>query len=290
MKKLEFDRGGRPVNNEDFQTLQNELSEAIFAPFAGRGAFIVSGCQVSAAPGNTWNVAAGLVVLDGEMRRFRGAASVALPAQFQLGAFDFVDARPYQTGGTKPCIRERPALLVAPNPAYAAGEFLLLDTWGGLRLRDLERAAARSLGEVQQLAALVTVEYDTTGRGRPGTAAWGWALANGQNGTADLRGMFLLGHNPDRGNDGRGGNLTANAVGGGGGAETHRLSLAEMPRHSHTYTDRYTIERDAIDAGSNSRRDQDTTETKTTSIAGGDLAHNNMPPYYVLAMRQWVGL
>jgi microcystin-dependent protein len=143
--------------------------------------------------------------------------------------------------------------------------------------------------------------YDATGRGWPDLAGAGWALCNGQNGTADLRERFVAGL-------GSGGDY--NAVGKTGGAARVALTVPQLPphahtmqtagEHTHTYPDRYTVERNAIDSGDDRRRDQDTTETKTTSAAGnhqhvinetGDgQAHENRPPFYVLVAREWVGL
>lgn len=60
-----------------------------------------------------------------------------------------------------------------------------------------------------------------------------WALCNGQtiNGvqTPDLRGRFVLGV-------GQGAGLSERSIGDRGGAEEHRLTLAEMPRHAHRFT------------------------------------------------------
>lgn len=64
------------------------------------------------------------------------------------------------------------------------------------------------------------------------TAPDDWALCNGQtiNGvqTPDLRGRFVLGV-------GQGGGLSERSIGDRGGAEDHRLTLAEMPRHAHRF-------------------------------------------------------
>jgi microcystin-dependent protein len=112
----------------------------------------------------------------------------------------------------------------------------------------------------------------------------GWALCNGQNATPDLRGRFILGH-------GAGDGITAI-----GGARTHTLSTNEMPSHTHglfsaadddgwcgqgncgvQLSDRYTND--------NGKNITDITSGSLTKIlnSGGNQAHNNMPPYYVLA-------
>jgi microcystin-dependent protein len=69
------------------------------------------------------------------------------------------------------------------------------------------------------------------------------------------------------------------AVGTTGGEETHVLLTAEMPTHNHS------IRCDAKNTvGSEVRRPRpadtaDTDQDVSTTDTGGDLAHNNMPPY-----------
>ena len=52
----------------------------------------------------------------------------------------------------------------------------------------------------------------------------GWLLCNGSNGTPDLRDRFIVGTGGSYG------------VGFTGGEVTHTLTIAEMPRHNHTFT------------------------------------------------------
>lgn len=290
MKQVFAELGGRPFANDDLVTLQAELTAAVQAQFLGKGPFILSGCQVSGS-GPAYNVAAGIVCLDGQLLRFSGAGAVTLPMQFQADAAVFSDPRPYQTGGTKNCMREVPAVLVASDPTYTTGEFLSLDTWGGKRWEDVVRASVRSLSEVQQLVNLATADYEggftlTTGLGKPGTEAWGWALCNGNNGTADLRGMFILGYNPSRGNDGRGNNITVNSLGDGGGKEAVTLSTANLPPVPAGTLDVATYTGNGSGnlspSGSNGWAGR-------PPLGGAGTPLDARPPFYVLAFRQWVG-
>lgn len=61
------------------------------------------------------------------------------------------------------------------------------------------------------------------------TAPAGWAICDGNNSTPDLRGRFILG-------SGQGAGLTARVRQQTGGVEKHKLTVAEMPSHSHSYT------------------------------------------------------
>jgi len=110
----------------------------------------------------------------------------------------------------------------------------------------------------------------------------GWYLCNGSNSTPDLRGKFVYG---------AGG---AYAVGATGGAETHTLSEAEMPVHTHiqnSHTHSYSAggAADTFDSGPYSynvinfaARTSGAT-TATNQNAGSGSAHNNLPPYHALA-------
>ena len=108
----------------------------------------------------------------------------------------------------------------------------------------------------------------------------GWGLCDGTSypaadgtGTVqspDLRGRFVLG-------SGQGANLTARTNGQTGGAETHTLTVAEMPSHNHQIG--IGLASNGTYSGSSIGR----VVTGNTDNAGGGAAHNNMPPFYVLA-------
>ena len=105
----------------------------------------------------------------------------------------------------------------------------------------------------------------------------GWALCNGANGTPDLRGRFIVGYNPS--------DAAYNTTGKTGGEAFHTLSIDEMPSHTHDYgdvrdSDSYPGGGDGEGAGNASGR-SDT--SRTTAAKGTGLAHENRPPYFVLA-------
>ncbi len=131
--------------------------------------------------------------------------------------------------------------------------------------------------------------------------------ANGVNATApssdkfrlpDLQGRFIVGYNPNN-NDYK---LIANA----GGETSHKLQLNELPQHNHAVDDYYGMEnsgkiKEAIQGGNLygkyvslnkyylgwNASDWDNNsilyETHNTADAGSGDAHENRPPYYVLA-------
>jgi microcystin-dependent protein len=129
------------------------------------------------------------------------------------------------------------------------------------------------------------------------TVPTGWAICDGSTvnnrATPDLRGRFVLG-------SGSGSGLTTRTLGYSGGEENHTLTVNEMPGHTHSVTDPgHTHAYWDPTSGSYKGLDHDDNGTAveypdvsnvgssktgiTLGSKGGDNAHNNMPPYYVLA-------
>lgn len=110
----------------------------------------------------------------------------------------------------------------------------------------------------------------------------GWQLCDGTNGTPDLRDKFVLGAG------------TTHAVGETGGEETHVLSVAEMPSHSHiqrmpNMSNQNNLINMTYASGSQniSRYEASSASGRsnspvTTANNGSSQSHNNMPPYYTL--------
>jgi len=104
-----------------------------------------------------------------------------------------------------------------------------------------------------------------TGASAPG----GWALCDGNNGTPDLRGRFILGQSQSY------------RLGRQGGEETHTLTVDEMPSHNHSGIPAPAD--NCFKEGGCSGTRRHVSETNFSNNAGGSKPHNNMPPYYVLA-------
>jgi microcystin-dependent protein len=83
----------------------------------------------------------------------------------------------------------------------------------------------------------------------------------------DTRGRALVGV-------GTGTGLTARALGATGGAETHQLSIGEMPAHTHLVG--------AGGSGGGGRTDGGVSPTRDSGSAGSNQAHNNMQPFLAL--------
>jgi microcystin-dependent protein len=133
------------------------------------------------------------------------------------------------------------------------------------------------------------------------TAPTGWALCDGQNGTPDLRGRFIVGVGQNQ-TPASGDNNPNYAIGPGTGMNAVTLTTAEMPTHNHGVSDpahnhselRFDqISTDWRSGGASSpgngtgRNATTTTGFGFTGISiqntGGNLPHENRPPYYALA-------
>ena len=98
----------------------------------------------------------------------------------------------------------------------------------------------------------------------------GWALCNGENGTPDLRGRFVLGSSDSY------------AIGDVGGESEVTLTVEQMPSHNHVY-DRAMSASSKLQSGTSTFGTVSSRLNANSTSAGNNQPHNNMPPYYVLA-------
>lgn len=98
----------------------------------------------------------------------------------------------------------------------------------------------------------------------------GWALCNGENGTPDLRGRFVLGVSD------------THAMGETGGSENVTLTVEQMPKHTHDFQENFGYVNSGGYTGIYFQK-INTNYFIESKMAGGDQPHPNMPPYYTLA-------
>lgn len=96
----------------------------------------------------------------------------------------------------------------------------------------------------------------------------------------DLRGRFVVGHNPS--------DADYSSYGKAGGEKQHTLTIEEMPSHGHGQNLWTGASGDWKGGGRNSWPNATswhdrTTPFGTTDSTGGSSPHENRPPYYVLA-------
>lgn len=133
--------------------------------------------------------------------------------------------------------------------------------------------------------------------GNSNTIPAGWVLCDGNNGTPNLSGRFIVGldnNDPDY-----------NSVGRAGGEKWHAISVAELPAHSHSGETNDTTQGISLpqgggiggshvlaaaahNAGWNDGALRHT-HSFTTNNTGGNQPFDNRPPYYVLAYIMYKG-
>jgi len=100
-------------------------------------------------------------------------------------------------------------------------------------------------------------------------------------------GWRLCAHLADRFILGAGGSY---GVGATGGAKEHTLTVEEMPAHAHGLTGQYlSADGDFANWRDYVNGQHPNNKGKWTGSAGGNLPHNNMPPFYALAYIEYVG-
>lgn len=128
------------------------------------------------------------------------------------------------------------------------------------------------------------------------TIPTGWALCDGTNTTPNLADRFVLGRGTRRNIGAIGGSETVTLITDNLPAHTHNASLGNAGNHSHATTTGNptkgsipfygTIGTENL-LGTNSQSQTgavgDHTHSVTVSNTGGGTAHDNMPPFYVLA-------
>jgi microcystin-dependent protein len=186
--------------------------------------------------------------------------------------------------GTLPTVNPAAKLTVVGNQSIGSASFtqdsvppansLIVQTWVGIGTRT--RVSGRELDVRGQVGVTGTVtasefigegvvppgtitmfsgatyssaNFANTGLGNVGTPYFGWALCNGQNGTPDLRGRFVVGQRNSFGTGSPSGvpgqqydntseyNNADYDLHDTGGEREPTLTVAQMPSHDHTITD-----------------------------------------------------
>ena len=100
----------------------------------------------------------------------------------------------------------------------------------------------------------------------------GFVLCDGNHGTPDLRGRFVVGHHPSNGDY---------DVDDTGGEESVTLTVNQIPAHTHTYVDQYVAINNGYRPWPANNNDCAARDVNSGSTGGGQ-SHENRPPYYAL--------
>jgi len=185
-----------------------------------------------------------------------------------------------------------------------AGDALFIDPNGRVVIGgDLQVTGRTGVGTNVNVAGTVTAtSFEGLGSvprgailmwsGNPAQLPAGWVLCDGGHNTPNLKGRFIVGYDPN--------DIEYNQLKNTGGEKRHQLTISEMPAHSHsgqTDSSRLSLKITGLIGGTHGlaaaadqgTRNFDHRHNFTTAVQGGGAAHENRPPYYVLAYIMYVG-
>lgn len=285
MKELRELQGGYPRAADYLLNLQTELLTATNGLFKALDIdLVLAGCSITDHGNGTVSISAGLIYISGEILRFDGAANIVADGTktFVKGNYVTTDSHQFADLQNKDLYKEAKAIIgdySSSNQIKIRAALTNLKTY----IADLVAGAAFK-GEKRVIVdfdGTFLNNFDASGLGIASPYI-GWALGNGNNDAPDYRGRTGIGAgrytSPIDGQqiDYVAGNKTAGYT--YGGEDRHKLTIPEMPKHSHNSKE--PDDSNNFDNGS-ATRFGDFPVTRATSETGGDLPHNNMQPYVV---------
>jgi microcystin-dependent protein len=284
--------GGHPAVLNDLRWSANGIYQAFQGMLAAfdpdlQNVLILSGCEQT-INNNVITIQEGYVSFFGEIC-YVPAHSFASPNTAQkvywrrITIYDNEGLKTYQNGSVVDTYAERIAKKEAhQNPPP--------DTYEAALSRNIYQIINKNIDSVPERAILMW-------SGAIGTIPTGYTLCDGQNGTPDLRGRFVLGVDPRSVNPSNGiWDPNYGNVGNTGGEKSHKLTVDEMPSHQHSIDieQSTSIPSDPsaliIPNAFQGTGDYDPVDVAgATGSKGENLPHNNLPPYYVIAFIMKVG-
>lgn len=261
-KTATLDAGG----NLDFNALQRagsllQLQAQASTLISFEPAVIAAGCLVSGVTPGSVAISPGTIVIRGVFQDVP-AYTGAYPVYLSRAGYSTTDP---------------------------GGDRVAFDPYTSQRKADVLNRAVTRIGEIRDVAIDQVARFDT----QTGLGKWEWkgyAIADGRNGTLDLRGRVRVGKDPE--------NAEYERVGQTGGQERVQLKEPEMPRHRHGSPVGSTLPAGEFGLVKKSVSGQNKTVANTDPGAsgiepdvteapipipdsGGDQAHENRPPFAV---------
>lgn len=292
MNKQNFDNKENrfPLSTQAMSFMQEMINAVADLSRIGGENYILSGCVKSGT-----QVSSGVIVLNGEILPFKGGAEgtkiTVLEEKETVAA----------NGITFPDIR------VKRYAAFASGSGENYFAWNDFKPlptnTELSQMKAdtdyvdRKMAEIT--AGSIPSKVIVMWSGTEGEVPEGWALCDGREAspgvfTPNLSGKFIVGYNRD--------DIDYNQVGKTGGVKDVVLTPEQMPTHSHQVKDYFRRESYMQPGGADKDIGIDNAGIKgdgddgvdrgcqyfwwkkhLTEEIGGSEAHENRPPYYVLA-------
>ncbi|MEM7372828.1 MAG: hypothetical protein AAF587_29675 [Bacteroidota bacterium] len=194
MKRLQNFAGGRHPANEDWQVLQGQ-ADIFSMMLKGLGPCVISGCEVT-PNGSNYDIAAGVIHLNGKIFDFPGATAVNITVSDVLTENPVTTGlypRPYDDLQTTQDGAFEISLMVDASVTNPSGESLVIRSDGMRTLKEAIRDASKVVGEIIMVKwAFTTSQFDAVTK--KGIGDWrGFSLSHGQVGTVDMRRTIPVG-------------------------------------------------------------------------------------------------
>lgn len=251
-----------------------------FGHLAGNKA-IISGCEET---GNT--ISPGTVYINGELFPFEGGAkddTVFIKKVTNEVTFEDGFLRPLEV------IRSVAFGRSVPEKTFNWEDFQRVTN-----LQDLGKNKTDNTETEKLLKRIEKLEKQKQAVPIGLIALWGKPaneIPAGWREYVNLRGKMPIGLDPDyvkKPEDSQ--DYQLNSLLKQGGERSHKLTIEEMPRHSHNVENIPRVVTDIDRGGLSSHFSLDDTTSRTSSSTGGDQSHNNMPPYRVVQFIEYVGI